>query len=281
MIKRKKAFRLLLFYVVLVVIAIVTLFPLFWAISASLRTDKELFQYTVPFSIHTLLPVEPTFTSYVQLFTDFGFATPLINTMIVILILIPLGCMVNSIAAFSFATFNFKGKTALYAIVLASFMIPFEAIAMPLYNVANNMSLVNTRAGLVLPAIASGLVLFLFTQFFKDIPSSLIEAGKIDGANLMQIFLRIIVPSSVPVFITAGLMIFMDQWNAYLWPLLVARTREIQTIQIALGSFKMERQTLWSCMYAGTIVSAMIPLSLFLPFQKYFVQGITSSGVKG
>ena len=124
-------------------------------------------------------------------------------------------------------------------------------------------------------------MLFLFTQFFKDIPPSLIEAGRIDGANLAQIFFRIILPSSIPVFITAGLMIFMDQWNAYLWPLLVARSKSVQTIQIALSSFKMERQTLWSCMYAGTIISALIPLSLFLPFQKYFVQGVISSGVKG
>ncbi|MEG2604801.1 MAG: carbohydrate ABC transporter permease, partial [Clostridia bacterium] len=174
-----------------------------------------------------------------------------------------------------------KGKRVLYAIILASFMIPFEAIAMPLYNVVDGFGLVDTRAGLILPAIASGLVLFLFTQFFRDIPPSLVEAARIDGANLTQVFMRIIMPSSVPVFITAGLMIFMDQWNAYLWPLLVARSRSVQTIQIALSSFKMERQTLWSCMYAGTIISALIPLVLFLPFQKYFVQGITSSGVKG
>ncbi|MEG2253283.1 MAG: carbohydrate ABC transporter permease, partial [Clostridia bacterium] len=192
-----------------------------------------------------------------------------------------LGCIINSIAAYAFASFEFKGKRVLYAIILASFMIPFEAIAMPLYNVVDGFGLVDTRAGLILPAIASGLVLFLFTQFFRDIPPSLVEAARIDGANLTQVFMRIIMPSSVPVFITAGLMIFMDQWNAYLWPLLVARSRSVQTIQIALSSFKMERQTLWSCMYAGTIISALIPLVLFLPFQKYFVQGITSSGVKG
>ena len=277
----KRRWATVLLYLVLVMIALVTLFPLLWAISGSLRTDKELFAYTVPFSIHTLVPVEPTFASYTALFTDFHFEIPILNTLIVILIMIPAGCIINSIAAFSFATFDFRFKGILYAIVLASFMIPFESIAMPLYNVVDSMGMVDTRAGFILPSIASGLVLFLFTQFFKDIPPSLMEAARIDGANLSQIFVRIVMPCSVSVFITAGLMIFMDQWNAYLWPLLVARSRSIQTIQIALGSFKMERQTLWSAMYAGTIVSALIPLSLFLPFQKYFVQGITSSGVKG
>lgn len=276
--KRIKSFLIRLS---LIIISFITLFPLLWAVSASLRTDQELFKYTVPFTIHTLFPVELTFESYISLFRDFNFAIPMLNTLILVAILVPLGCIVNSVAAFAFSIYEFKGKKILYAIVLLSFMIPFEAIAMPLYNVIDGMKMVDTRMGLILPAIASGLVLFLFTQFFKDIPPSLIEAGRIDGANLGQIFVSIIMPSSIPVFITAGLMIFMDQWNAYLWPLLVARSRSIQTIQLAMGSFKMERQTLWSAMYAGTIVSALIPLSLFLPFQKYFIQGITSSGVKG
>ena len=278
---KRAVFHQAVLYVVLVLISIMTLFPLLWAVSGSLRTDKELFQYTIPFSINTLVPVEPTFESYISLFRDFNFLKPIINTIILIAILIPLGCLVNSIAAFAFSKFEFAGKKLIYAIVLVSFMIPFEAIAMPLYNIVNNLGMVDTRAGLILPAIANGLVLFLFTQFFKDIPVSLIEAAKIDGASYMQLFIRIIMPSSIPVFITAGLMIFMDQWNAYLWPLLVARSKEIQTIQIAMGTFKMERQTLWSAMYAGAIVSAIIPLSLFLPLQKYFVQGVISSGVKG
>ena len=278
---KRAVFHQAVLYVVLVLISIMTLFPLLWAVSGSLRTDKELFQYTIPFSINTLVPVELTFESYISLFRDFNFLKPIINTIILIAILIPLGCLVNSIAAFAFSKFEFAGKKLIYAIVLVSFMIPFEAIAMPLYNIVNNLGMVDTRAGLILPAIANGLVLFLFTQFFKDIPVSLIEAAKIDGASYMQLFIRIIMPSSIPVFITAGLMIFMDQWNAYLWPLLVARSKEIQTIQIAMGTFKMERQTLWSAMYAGAIVSAIIPLSLFLPLQKYFVQGVISSGVKG
>ena len=123
--------------------------------------------------------------------------------------------------------------------------------------------------------------MFLFTQFFKDIPPSLIEAARVDGAGWPTIFVKIILPSSIPVFVTAGLMIFMDQWNAYLWPLLVARSQDIRPLQIALASFKMERSTLWSCMYAGAIFSAIIPLGMFLPFQRFFVQGITSSGIKG
>lgn len=276
-----KTWHKVIIYIALALITIVTLFPLLWGVACSFRSDQEIFKYALPFSYHTLVPVDWTMQSYIDLFDKFNFGKPLFNTVIMVLISIPLGCLINSIAAFSFATFHFKGKAFFFALVLASFMIPFESIALPLYNVVDGLGWVDTWAGLITPTIASGLVLFLFTQFFKDIPPSLIEAARVDGAGWPTIFGKIILPSSIPVFVTAGLMIFMDQWNAYLWPLLVGRSDDIQTIQIALASFKMERQTLWSCMYAGSILSALIPLGLFLPFQKYFVQGITSSGIKG
>ena len=281
MLGRYKVWQKIIIYIALVLMAFATLFPLLYGIACSLRSDNEIFAYALPFSIHTLIPVEWTFQSYIDLFARFHFEKPFLNTIIMVVISIPLGCIVNSIAAFAFATFHFKGKGVLFSLVLVSFMIPFDVIAMPLYNIVDGFGWVDTWPGLIAPTIASGLVLFLFTQFFRDIPPSLIEAARVDGAGWATIFIKIILPSSIPVFVTAGLMIFMDQWNAYLWPLLVARSQDIRPLQIALASFKMERSTLWSCMYAGTIFSAVIPLALFLPFQRFFVQGITSSGIKG
>jgi ABC-type glycerol-3-phosphate transport system permease component len=268
-------------YLLLIFIAIITIFPLLWGVASSLRPDEELFQYIMPFSAKTFIPQKLTFYNYIRLFTEFNFIRPILNTLTVTFLTIFFGCIVNGVAAFSFAIFKFRFKNIIYAIVLLSFMIPFEAIAMPLYNVVNKFGWVDTLYGIIVPGIADGLVLFLFTQFFRDIPVSIIEAARGDGANWATIFLRIIMPSSVPVFITAGLMTFMNQWNSYLWPLLIARSRKIQMIQIALSSFRGERNTLWACLYAGSIISALIPLFLFLPFQKNFVQGIISSGVKG
>ncbi|MDR0473048.1 MAG: carbohydrate ABC transporter permease [Treponema sp.] len=235
----------------------------------------------MPFSAKTLIPQRLTFDSYIRLFTEFNFLRPIIVTLIVTIFTLVFGCAVNGVAAFSFATFKFRYKRVIYTIVLLSFMIPFEAIAMPLFNVVNQFGWVDTLHGIIIPCIADGLMLFLFTQFFRDIPVSLIEAARVDGANWGTVFVRIIVPSSIPVFVTAGLMTFMNQWNSYMWPLLVARSRNIQMIQIAISSFRGERNTLWACLYAGTIISAIIPLLFFLPFQKNFVQGMISSGVKG
>ena len=246
-----------------------------------MRDDSELFAYVMPFGVHTLIPVEFTFKSYVELFTTYGFLKPVINTVYVTAVSIFFGCILNSIAAFAFAMFEFKFKKHLFTLVLLSFMIPFEAIALPLYQIADKMKMVDTYQGMILPSIASGLVLFLFVQFFRDIPPDLLDAARVDGANIGRIYTRILMPLSKPIFITAGLMIFMDQWNSYLWPLLIARSKEIRTIQIALTQFNTEHSTAWSALYAGSMFSALIPLLLFLPLQKYFVQGITSSGVKG
>ncbi|MDR2476673.1 MAG: carbohydrate ABC transporter permease [Treponema sp.] len=279
--KLKSLVKTTVIYAVLIILTIVTISPLLWGLASSLRPDEELFKYIMPFSAKTFIPQKLTFYSYVRLFTEFNFLRPILVTLAVTIITIFFGCIVNGIAAFSFATFNFKFKKVIYTIVLLSFMIPFEAIAMPLYNVVNQFGWVDTLHGIIIPSIADGLVLFLFTQFFRDIPVSLIEAARVDGASWGTVYLKIIVPSSAPVFVTAGLMTFMNQWNSYLWPLLVARSRNIQLIQIAISSFRGERTTLWACLYAGSIISAFIPLFLFLPFQKYFVQGIISSGVKG
>ena len=271
----------IILYTVLICIAIFTLFPLVFALVSSLRSDTEIYKYAMPFTIRTLIPVEPTLDSYITLFRDFHFLRALMNSLTVVIVLVPCGCLINSIAAMAFSMFEFKGKNILFAVFMVSFMIPFEAIAIPLYNLVNKLGWVDTKQALIIPALANGLVLFLFRQFFKDIPSSLLEAARVDGASWLTIYFKIIMPNSIPVFITAGLMLFVQQWNAHMWPLLVARSQESRTIMITLALLKMEDQTLWSCMYAGSILSIIIPVALFLPLQKYFVEGVTSSGVKG
>ena len=267
-------------YTVFILLSIVMLFPLFWGISSSFRSDTELFQYAMPLSLHTFLPVEFTMDAYVRLFQEFNFLRPILNTLYITAITIVACTVINSLAAFAFAFFDFKFKKIIYAIVLLTFMIPFESIAMPLYKIVNGLNWVDTFTGMIVPCVANGLVLFLFTQFFKDFPLSLFEAARIDGSSWLGIFAKILIPLSKPIVITAGLMIFMQQWNSYLWPLVVGVSEDVRVIQTAMGVFQQQKGTLWSCLYAASMISALIPLVLFLPLQKYYVQGITSSGVK-
>lgn len=277
---RKRASTIAL-YVVLAILAVVALFPLIYIILASFRTDEEIFRYALPFSINTLIPVEWTFENYKIIFTEYDFWRPILNTVTVVLILVPLNLLVASVAAYAFAFFDFKYKDALFAIFIISFMVPTDSIALPLYSLISDMGLVNSLTALILPSVSSGLAMFLFTQFFRGIPKSLLEAARVDGANWGHIFYKIVVPLSIPVFITAGLMIFVNEWNNYLWPLLVTRSEEVRTIQVSLAYFKDENETFWSYIYAASSISAIVPVLVYLPLQKYFVQGIASSGIKG
>lgn len=279
--RRRDVVSKIVIYIVLILLVFVALFPIAFCLSASLRTQEDLFQNMFPFTLRSLFPSALTLENYQILFTKYEFWRPILNTLIVTVLTIVFGCLINSIAGFAFTCFDFKGKKLLYGLVFVSFMVPFESIAIPLYDVANKLKLVDTYAGMIIPAIADGLVAFLFIQFFKDIPVALIEAARVDGASWPKIFVKIIMPISVPVFVTAGLMIFMNQWNSYMWPLLVARSKEIRTIQIAIGQFSGERAIQWTYIYAGSLISAIIPICLFLPFQKYFVEGITAGSVKG
>lgn len=279
--KNKFVLKRVILYAVLVIIAVVAVFPLFYIVLASFRTDEEIFRYAFPFSSKTLFPVQWTLENYKIIFTQFSFWRPILNTCLVVLILVPLNLIIASVAAFAFAFFDFKGKNALFAIFIVSFMIPTDAIALPLYSMIAEMGIVNTISALILPSVSSGLAMFLFTQFFKGIPKDFLEAGRIDGASWAQIFFQIIIPLSIPVFITAGLMIFVNEWNNYLWPLLVTRSEEVRTIQVALAYFKDENETFWSYIYAASAISAIVPVLVFLPLQKYFVEGVTSGGIKG
>lgn len=277
----KATFSHTLLYCVFVMISIIALFPIFYIILASFRSDAEIFKYALPFSVKTIVPVDWTFDNYRIIFTEFKFGTPLLNTFIVVGILVPINILVASIAGYAFAFYQFKGKNALFSIFIVSFMVPTDSIALPLYSFVNQLGLVDSYWGLILPSVSSGLAMFLFTQFFRGIPKSFLEAARIDGANLRQTFTKIVIPLSTPVVITAALMIFVTEWNNYLWPLLVTRSPDVRTIQVALAYFKDENETFWSYIYAAASISAIVPVLLFLPLQKYFVQGVTSSGLKG
>lgn len=271
----------IIMYTVLTIIAVIALFPLLYIIFASFRTNNEIFEYALPFTWKTLIPQSWTLSNYTAIFTEFHFGLALRNTIIVVVVLVPLSMFVSALGGFTFAFFDFKGKSILFAFCLVSFMVPTDSIALPLYNLISQMDLVNSYWSLIFPSAASGLAMFLFTQFFKDIPRSLLEAARIDGASWLQIFLNIVLPLSVPVSITAGLMVFVNEWNNFFWPLLATRTEEVRTIQVALSYFSDENEVYFSYIFAASAISAIVPILLFLPLQKYFVQGIASSGVKG
>ncbi|MBU5445415.1 carbohydrate ABC transporter permease [Paenibacillus sp. MSJ-34] len=185
-----------------------------------------------------------------------------------------------SMGAFAFAKFHFPGKNALFGFVLLSFMIPFEVIAIPLYGLVDGLGWIDTYYGLIVPAVANGLVIFLYRQFFLDLPDALIESARMDGAGWLRIYTGIIMPLCKPVTVSAGLMLFISQWESFMWPLIATRSKEYRVIQVALSDFTTEHATLWNEMFALAVIAVIIPTVLLLPLQRFFIQGVSSTGIK-
>ncbi|MBC7217054.1 MAG: carbohydrate ABC transporter permease [Candidatus Caldatribacterium sp.] len=231
------------------------------------------------FKLRAFLPVPFTLEAYSALFKA-GFGRSIVTTVIVGLSTLALGILVCSLAAFAFAKIDFPLKNLLFVLVLISFMVPFEAIAIPLYLVSEKLRILNTLYALILPGLANGLVIFLFRQFFAGIPNELLEAAFIDGASWIKIYWKIVLPLSKPALVSAGLLLFIFQWEAFMWPLIAIHEKNLRVIQVALAYMRTQYLAYWNQIFAGVVIGAVVPLALIFPLQSYYVRAITLSGLK-
>ena len=255
--------------------------PLWWALVGSLTPLHDVFRHLAPFDLRALWPTHPTLTAYVALFRDHAFGRVLFNTAFVALATVAAGLVVNGLAGFAFAVMAFRGKRVLFVAVLVSAMVPAEALAIPLYRVVGSLGMLDSYGALVAPAVSNGIAIFLFRQFFAEIPAEIMEAARIDGAGWPTILLRLYVPLSLPVTIAAGLLLFVFQWESFLWPLIAAHSLNVMVLQIALANLQQQHSTQWTQIFAASSLAALVPLLLLLPLQRYYVRGIVGSGVKG
>lgn len=269
-------------YIALVLIALFILTPLIWAFSASVTDNSKVFQYAYPFTLRAFFPDKPTLDYYKVLFFEQNFLLAIKNTIILSLSTVFLSILISAMAGFAFARFNFRFKNLLFIIVLATFMVPLEGIIIPLYIIVKSFDWLYTWQGLLIPGLANGLVIFLFKQFFEEIPQDLIDAAIIDGASWFRIFSRIVLPISKPVLISGALVVFIGTWNSFFWPLIVAPNPELRVITVAISaSSQTEHITIWSALFGGTVIATIVPILLIIPFQKYYIRGIATTGIKG
>ncbi len=269
------------YYAILVLIVSLIMLPIVVTAGNSFRTqDAEIFNYTQVLSVFTFFPKTFTLNQYARLFTDAGFGVPVMNSLLVAAVTVALGFFVNGLAGFTFAKFDFWGKKAIFLVFLFSFMIPFEVIAIPLYKTCDAFGILESRAALILPMAGNGMIVFLYMQFFKDIPDALMESARIDGASTLKIYFQMIVPLSLPVIISASLMMFIQQWDAFLWPLVAASNKPLKVMQVAIAEFTGENFTDWTLIYSATSIAILVPAAILIPLQKYFIQGVAGTGLK-
>ncbi|MVA76664.1 ABC transporter permease subunit [Auraticoccus sp. F435] len=260
--------------------AVLFLLPLWWMTASALRPQEETFGTLSPVSVWTVLPRHLTAENFGRL-GEAGFTLAMANSVLVAAVTVVVGLAICSMAAFALAVLDFPGRTAVFAVMVVSFLIPFDAIAIPLSSVFRDVGLQNTYAGLILPGIGNGLAVFLLRSFFLGIPQELAEAGRVDGLSWWGVFWRVHLPLSQPALIGAGLILFVFQWQSYMWPLLIAPDPAKKVAPVAIAQFAGEHGVDFGGIFAGAVVTTAAPLLVLLFFQRYFTQSLSASGLKG
>jgi multiple sugar transport system permease protein len=264
-----------------ILVGLLFVLPLWWSITSSLRPLDEIFKYTSPFSLEALFLDHLDFSAYLTIFGEREFGLAVLNSAFVAGMTVLGGLIINGLAGFVFAVFQFPGRQFFFFVIVLSFLVPFEAISIPLYNVIKLFGWIDSYYALIVPGLANGVVIFLFRQFFSQIPRELAEAARMDGAGWLRILWNIYLPLSKPVIISAGLLIFLFQWESFLWPLICTRSEHLKVIQVALAGFQQRYTTLWNELFAASNVATLIPLFILLPLQRFYIQGVTEAGFKG
>lgn len=263
-------------YAALVGFMLALAIPFVWMVSSSFKVQSEIFR-----SPPTIIPEKGTFDNYVNVFGEYNFVRHFLNSVYVASIQTALQVFLCSLAGFAFAKYDFKFKNALFLILLGSMMVPGHTTFVPLYQLAIKLGLVDTRIGIVLPGIVGAFGIFFMRQNMASIPDELLDAGRIDGTGEFSAYWRIVLPLSGAALSVLALLTFLGSWNAYVWPLIIIRTREMQTLPVMLaglvGLYRMEHGILM----AGAFLSATPVILLFVALQRYFVEGITVGALRG
>jgi ABC-type glycerol-3-phosphate transport system permease component len=264
-------------YVVLSVMAFLMFFPFLWMIATALRPAGHEADLTLIPQPYLAFENFGRAWSYPRtLFTQYAF-----NSIFIAVVSTVLGVSLNGLAGFAFAKYDFRGRTVLFYLVLATLMVPFQITMLPIYVTIAKLGLINSYWGVILPGTASAFGIFLIRQFMQGIPDELLDAARIDGSSEIGIFLRIVVPLSGPALAVLAIFTFLFRWNDYLLPLLVLNRQPMFTLPIGITNFIGEYRAEWSLVMAVSLLSILPTVGLFLFFQRYFVRGIAMTGIKG
>ncbi|MEO0472938.1 MAG: carbohydrate ABC transporter permease [Bacteroidota bacterium] len=271
-----KNLKVIAFYSVLLAFTALYLGPFLFSISISFNADKDVFEWPIE-----LFPSQTTLDNYKAVWNDLPFSKWLLNSVIITAVQTVANVFFSALAGFAFARLAFSGKKLLFTLLLSSLMIPGIILLVPKFIVLNQFGMINSYAGLILPGLVGIPNIFLMKQFFETIPRDLDEAALIDGCSYFRMFWQLFMPISKPALAAVAIYTFQGSWNEFLWPVIVTVTEEMYTLPLGMASLKSELQTNWPLLMAGTILISLPTLAIFIYFQKYFVQGVASSGLKG
>ena len=262
-------------FIVLFIITLLSLVPFFWMISTSLKNAGALMAIPIEW-----IPEHVSFDSYIKVLTQLPFIKSFFNSLIVSLSSTILTLISSSLAAFVFAKFDFKYKNTIFVLFLASMMVPLQVTGIPIFIILMKLGLTNSYFGVIIPSIFNVFAIFLLRQYMKKISNEYIEAAVIDGANMFQIYLKIIVPMSIVPMTTLFIINFMSYWNDYFWPLIILTDPNKITLPVLLSKLNAQYGTEYNTLMAGSLISMLPILIIYAIAQKYFIRGIQEGGIK-
>ena len=264
------------YYIVAVLLAVVALVPFVWMISTSLKSRGALMSIPIEW-----IPAEPTLDAYGEVFSRFPFLKTIGNSLFITCSFTLLTIISASMAAFAFAKIRFRGSRLVLGLYLATMMIPTQVTMIPLFVVMNKLGLIDSYASVILPGIFKPFAVFMLVQQMRAIPNDFLDAARIDGAGIFQVYRRIALPMCAPTIATLAVTTFMESWNDYLWPLLMLTDRNKMTLPIALSTLNGQYNTEYNVLMAGSLISMIPIVIIYLCAQKQFKNGLMAGGIKG
>jgi multiple sugar transport system permease protein len=266
----------LLLYGLLAVGLLLALAPLLWMVAASLMPPGEANRYPP-----RLWPSTVTLEHYTALFTRLDLARYLLNSTLLAGAVTAISLFVNSLAGYAFAKFRFRGRDRLFRGLLAALVIPGQVAMLPLFLLLKQFGLINTYGGVIVPGMASIFGIFLIRQYLLAIPDSLLDAARIDGAGEFRIYWSLVLPLCRPILVTLAIFTFLGTWNDFMWPLIVLTDSSMYTLPVALANLLGEHVQDTELMMAGSVLTVLPVMLLFVALQKYYIAGIMLGGMKG
>ncbi|MGC9513942.1 MAG: carbohydrate ABC transporter permease [Fidelibacterota bacterium] len=264
---------------ILLILTFLYISPILFMVVGSLKPDERVMADSG--SLKAFVPAEASFQNYVDVFERVNFGRFMLNSIIITGSIVLIGLLINSMAGYAFARLRWKGRDVLFVGVVALMILPFESIAAPLFFQITRLGWRDTYLAQILPFIANAMSIYLFYSFFIGMPRQLEEAARIDGAGVFRTFAQIIVPNAKPVFATVAIVTFLMYWGFFLWPLMITSGEAVRPLPVAIATFRSLPPLKWGDIMAFGVMMVTPVLGLFLLFQKWFVKGITQSGIKG
>lgn len=271
-----RTWQTILLHIALVLGAVLALTPVVWMLAASFMPSGEA--TTLP---PKFIPSDPTMEHYRAVFTRLDMGRYLLNSAFIALFVTGTSLIINAMAGYAFAKLRFRGRERLFGVLTAGLMLPVQVVMLPLFLIFKEMGLINTYWGVIIPSMASIFAIFLIRQYTLAIPDDLLDAARIDGASEARIFRMVVLPVIVPILATLAIWTFLTTWNDFMWPLIVLSEDSKYTLPVALANLLGEHVQDVELMMAGSVLTVLPVLVVFLFLQRYYIRGIMAGSVKG